>query len=115
MNGVEDGGIHVERRLDAILDAVSSLRSEVSEMTAWVKAERERMDRVQTDLMHLRDRHETDLRAVLAREDLYATKSELAALESEMVTRQRWIVGLLVTILLAVAGAAITLFPHLGG
>lgn len=102
-------------KLDQVLAAVSDLRADVAGLAAWIKADRERIDRIDASLIALRSSHAHDLERVHAKLVTYATRDEVADLESELVGRQRWIVGLLVTILVALVTAAISLAPHLAG
>lgn len=102
-----------DEKIDQLLAAVSDLRADVAGLTAWIKSDRERVDRIETSLINLRTIHTDDLQKVYAAMTGYATRAEVAELEEQLVARQRWIVGLLVTILVALVTAAVSLAPHL--
>ncbi len=104
-----------DEKFDALLEGLGDLRAEMAGLSAWIKSDRERADRLEASLINLRTVHSEDLQRVYSKVEGYATRKELAALEERMVARQRWIVGMLVTILIAIIGSVISIAPHLIG
>jgi len=102
------GDTQVEK-LDSIAASLGRVEQTVAELSAWVKSERERVNRIDAFVATLTIRHEDDIRNVYRALEPLATRADLDALEKDLITRQRWIIGLAVPTLVSVGVVLLTL------
>ena len=78
------GGNMTADKLDQIAESIHRVEATVAELSAWVRSERERVNRLDAAVLALTTRHEDDIRQVYRSLEPLATRTDLAELEKDL-------------------------------